>query len=136
MSFSVAAESPPDLKVSNPEWTYDIYRKFYVRNSANLTSSGRAPMSGDPVQEISAVFHNLGAKTIKSVTWEFIFYSDSANTKVERVYTSRNKVLLLPGNSVRLSKSGFIPGWMGKEARVISVEYQDGLAWKGTKTKK
>ncbi len=133
--FCVSAQTASDVSVSNPQFIYDVNRKFNFI-SANWTSSDRAPFGVEVVQEISAVFRNNSAKTIKRISWEFITYKDAAKTKIQYIYTSRHKTELLPDTEIRLSKTGRFWGNSAfLEAKVFRIEYADGTFWDGTKTK-
>lgn len=125
-SVPAAAQSSPDVEVSDLQWTHDVNRgrrlKGYYEHSP-------AP-SPDFVQKVSATFRNVGTKPIKSVTWEYVVYEDSDPSKVVRVYKFRSKALLRPGESARLSKEGLgIQNRRRVDARVIKVEYADGTVW-------
>ena len=133
---SISAQTANELTVSDARWVYDVNRRFNF-HSANSTSSKLAPFTASVLQEVSALFHNDGNKTIKSVRWEFVVYKDALKTKVKRVYTSQNKTNILPGESVRLSKVGLLyDSSQYQEARPIGIEYVDGTSWKGKTTKK
>ena len=134
-AVSISAQASNELRVSDARWTYDVNRRFNI-NSANSTSSKLAPFTTSVLQEVSALFHNDGNKTIKSVRWEFVVYKDALKTKVKRVYTSQTRTNILPGASVRLSKVGLLyDSSQYQEARAIGIEYVDGTNWKGKKTK-
>ena len=133
---SISAQTLNVLSVSDARWVYDVNRKFNFY-SANLTSSELSPFNAPVLQEVSALFHNQGNKTIKSVRWEFVVFEDALKTEIKRIYTSHNKTDILPDKSVRLNKVGLLyESSQYQEARVVGIEYADGTFWKGTKTKK
>lgn len=127
----VEAQNSLDVEVSDLRWTHDVHREhrlkgYYARSPAS---------SPEFVQKISASFRNVGAKTVKSLTWEYVVYEDSDPTKVVRSYKFRNRALLRPGASERLGKEGLgIQHRRHVEARVISVEYADGTVWQRAKS--
>lgn len=135
MSVSAAAQTPPDLEISDPQFVWNVNSKFVIR-TANSTSSELTPLTMEMVQEISALFRNTGTKTIKRVSWQYIGYEDVARTKIWFAYTSRNKTTILPGDEVRLNKLGSYTGRArAVEAKIFRIEYADGTIWEGEKTK-
>ena len=137
--FSVRAQDPPVLEVSDPQFTYDVNASVNSRGAY----SGKSPIPATtvaafPVQEVSALFRNKGTKIIKSVEWEYVVFNDAKETEVKHVYRIRSNKTLLPGESVRLGKQGYrlkFSQYKGK-ARVIRIKYGDGTIWQGTQTKK
>jgi hypothetical protein len=135
MSLTVVAQQYANLEVSNPQFVYDVNSNFNLR-TANSTTSKLAPVTMGVYQEVSALFRNTGSKSIKSTLWEFIFYEDAMRTKVERVYTSRSKTIISPGEMIRLKKVGRLSDHTQyQEAKVVRIEYEDGTIWEGVKTK-
>ncbi len=132
----ISAQTSNDLNVSDARWVYDVNRNFNF-HSANSTSSKLSPFNAPVLQEVSALFHNQGNKTVKKVGWEFVVYEDALKTKIKRIYISHDKTDILPGESVRLNKVGLLyDSSQYQEAKVVSIEYADGTSWKGKKTKK
>ena len=124
------AQDQPDIEVSDLEWRHDVNKKYRLRGNF---SRSPAP-SPDFMQEVSAVFRNVGTKPVRFVTWEYVVYADSDTTKELRVYKFRSKAPLRPGESVRLSKQGFnIQHRRRVEARVVRVEYADRSVWQRAK---
>ena len=121
----VVAQEPP-VEVSDLQWTHDVNRKHRLKSY----DPGSPAPSPAFVQEVSAVFRNVGTKPVKYVTWEYVVFEDSDPTKVMQVYKFRSKVILRPGESARRSKQGFnIQNRRRVEARVAKVEYADGTVW-------
>ncbi len=135
--FSVRAQDPPDLEVSDPQFTYDVNTRLNSRGAY----SGKNPVPAttvatSPVQEVSALFRNKGTKIIKSVAWEYVVFDDPKETKVQHVYRIRSDETLLPGESVRLGKEGYHLHYSQyRKARVTRIEYADGKIWQGAQTK-
>lgn len=144
--ISILAQGQPLLEVSDPQLRYDVNSRFNL-HTANSTTSARSPLtSTQPIGEVSALFRNTGTKSIKSVTWEYLFFKDVTETVLLKIHTSRTKTVLLPGDSVRLKKEGYnlepilpirkINTVPYKKARVIQIEYADGTIWHGVKTRR
>lgn len=131
---SAAAQGPPDLGVSDPQFTYDVNAKLGVE--ANYAGKSPAPATtatDSPVQRVSALFRNGGAKAIRSVAWEYVTFEDAAQTKVRHVYGVSSKTAIPPGESVRLWKEGYrLDNSPYRSARVTRIEYEDGTTWLST----
>ncbi|HLL70629.1 MAG TPA: hypothetical protein VK363_04300 [Pyrinomonadaceae bacterium] len=126
----------PPLEVSDPQWIY-----LSVRESSNFPST--AP-SGDPdglmsstsaaTHAVSALFRNTGTKTVKSVTWEYVFFKDEQRTRVEKRHTFRGKQEIRPGEAARLKNVSYRPrATEYASARVVRVDYTDGTTWRADK---
>ena len=144
--ISILAQGLPHLEVSDPQVRYDVNSRFNL-HTAGSTTSQRSPLTiTQPIGEVSALFYNTGTKTIKSVTWEYLFFKDSTETKLLKIHTSRAKTVLPPGDSIRLRKEGYnleprlpirkMNTAPYKKARVIRIEYEDGTIWHGGKTRR
>lgn len=135
--FSVLGQTPPDLEVSDPQFTYDVNATFNSR----IASSGRQGMpattvTDSPVQQVSALFRNVGTKIVKSIEWEYIVFSDAKDAEVRHVHRIRNDKTLLPGETMRLEKTGYrLHHSQYKKARVTRIKYADGTIWQSTRTK-
>ena len=125
--------TPPQLEISDPQWVY-----LSVRESSNFPNP--AP-SGAPdglmssttaaTHSVSALFRNNGSKTVKSVTWEYVFFKDEQRTRVEKRHTFRGKQEIRPGESVRLKNFSYRPRATEYAAvRVVRVDYTDGTSWR------
>ncbi|HJR07760.1 MAG TPA: hypothetical protein VJ842_10905 [Pyrinomonadaceae bacterium] len=128
--------TPPPLEISDPQWLY-----LSVRESSNFPNT--AP-SGDAdglmtsttaaTHAVSALFHNTGTKTVKSVTWEYVFFKDEQRTRVEKRHTFRGKQEIRPGAAVRLKNFSYRPRPTEySAARVLRVDYADGTSWRADK---
>lgn len=144
--ISILAQGLSPVEVSDPQLRYDVNSRFNL-HTANSTTSARSPLTiTHPIGEVSALFRNTGTKTIKSVTWEYLFFKDATETELLKIHTSRAKTVLLPGASVRLRKQGYdLPPLLPirkintapyKKARVIQIQFADGTIWHGEKTRK
>lgn len=134
-SQTFSAQIPPELEISDLKYVYDINRNLQIRTAG--TSSGQlSPFNAPTVQEISAVFHNKGDKTIKKIYWEFVFYKKSDAKKIKRIYKVKSHKDIAPNESVKLSKQGRIILNTGNHGvNVFLIEYADGTVWKGKKLK-
>jgi hypothetical protein len=94
-----------------------------------------------PTDEVSALFHNLGQKVIKSVTWKYVFYQDEQHTKALASRKFSSNKTIKPGESARLKESVLA---MSKPRQttdyqavlVVRIEYADGTVWSANKIKK
>lgn len=138
LPVSVQAQSAPDLEVSDLQFVYDVNANFQLR--AAPTEKRAAPattVTSSPIQQVSALFRNTGAKPVKAVTWEYLIFKDAQDTQPLHVYTTRSKTMLLPGQAARLDKTGYqLKNTQYMKARVTRIEYTDGTIWQGAKTKR
>ena len=138
---TAAAQSAPDLQVTDPQWGYlqDGYFAGNTHFSAGGNDHGYAT-NNPPLTPVSALFQNTGQKIIKSVTWEYLYFKDSQQTEVvaHRKFHSRKRIT--PGTSVRLKeyvlassgprRTTDFPG-----VRITRIKYADGTTWAAAKTK-
>jgi hypothetical protein len=94
-----------------------------------------------PTDEVSALFRNTGRKTIRSVTWKYIFYKDKQRTDVLATYTFSSGKRIEPGASARLKESvSALSGprrWTDYHGVIVSrIQYADGTVWRSAKGKK
>lgn len=128
-------QTAPDLEVSDPQWVYDVNRKFNI-HSRNGSSNKRSPVTTPVVQEISALFRNTGEKTVAEVGWEFIVYSDEDFDRIKRIYRVRSEKEIAPEETVRLAGTGiFRERSPYRKVNVYRIEYTDGTVWEGDRTK-
>lgn len=136
LSVSVKAQTAPDLEVSEPQFVYDVNRNFELRAPSERRVSPASTVTSSPVQQLSALFRNTGAKSVKAVTWEYLIFKDAQDTEPLHIYTTRSKTMLLPGQAARLDKTGYqLKNSQHMKARVTRIEYTDGTIWQGAKTK-
>ncbi len=135
--YTAAAQDAPGLGVSDAQFTYDVNANVGVEGAYTGKSPAPVTTAADsPVQRVSALFSNQGAKAIRSVTWEYVAFEDAGLTKVRRVYSVRSKKSIRPGESVRLWKDGYrLDNSPYRKARVTRVEFEDGTTWQSTRAK-
>lgn len=131
---SAAAQDPADLRVSDPQFTYDANAGLGVAGGYAGKSPAPATTATDsPVQRVSALFRNRGAKAVRALAWEYVTFEDEGQTKVRHVYSVRSKASILPGESVRLWKEGYrLDDSPYRKARVTRIEYEDGTTWQSS----
>lgn len=133
----VSAQEPPDLVVSDPQFTHDVNAKLDLKGGyAGMSPGPMTTVTDSPVQRVSALFENRGAKVIKSVVWEYVLFEDAGQTKVQHVYSVRSKRTIAPGEALRLWKEGYhLDNTPYRKARVTRIEYEDGTTWLSTRAK-
>ncbi|MFL6274579.1 MAG: hypothetical protein ACJ74G_05145 [Blastocatellia bacterium] len=139
----VAAQSPPDIALSDFAWRItplvDYNPKFDASKTGNDKQDyGIWSLSPPYLGKTTSLFYepqvtveNLGHKTIRTVTWEYVFFRDSANLRVLKKYKFRNKKQIAAGERAVL-KSGWAygPAPSGYQAvHVLRIEYTDGSRW-------
>jgi hypothetical protein len=81
-------------------------------------------------KEANALVKNLGAKTIKSVEWEYIFYSNDDPAKELKRYKFRNKIKIAPGETKFLNKDVSERALSKRQkVRITRLEYTDNSTW-------
>jgi hypothetical protein len=140
-----AAAAPPDVSVINFEWKY----AGYVRAEAvkqNESASGSDASTGYKVSrkniyvfKYAAIvkLKNAGAKTIKSVSWDYIF-TDVKEQKELKRYSLQARQQIQPGATQTLTRDVSIDPkdntrhiTTGKQSiEITKIEYMDGSAWK------
>jgi hypothetical protein len=140
---SVVAQGAPGLEASDPRFRYDVNagRDPFMRVSG-MRPFPVTTVTSSPVQEVSALFRNTGAKPIKSVSWEYVIFKDAEQKNILRIHSIRSNRTILPGEAVRLKMEGYhLEGYHlqnspYEQARVTRVKYADGTVWQGAKTKR
>jgi hypothetical protein len=128
--ISIKAQKPLDLEVSDIKLTKDANKRFrsLIPSKEYIDFYSKNPFLLD---EVSALFHNKGTKTIKSVKWEYVIYKDSAETEIAHTYKNHSKILLQPDESVRLQKSGYnLIQSPYKQIKITQIVYTDGSIWR------
>lgn len=135
---SIAAQGAPGLEASDPRFRYDV--NAGVDPAISFPGKQPSPMTtvtSSPVQEVSALFLNTGAKPIKSVSWEYVIFKDAEQREIVRVHSIKSNRMILPGEAVRLKMEGYqLQHSPYEKARVTRVAYADGTVWQGAKTKR
>jgi hypothetical protein len=133
---SAAAQTLPDVSVSDARFTYDVNQGVDpVNPSTGKRASPSTIVTDSPVQRVSALFRNTGSKSIKSVSWEFIVFKDSGEQEILEVHRVRSRRAILPGEAVRLAREGYhLKNSPYVKARVSRIDYADGTVWQGART--
>ncbi|MDQ1592037.1 MAG: hypothetical protein QOG71_2664 [Pyrinomonadaceae bacterium] len=136
--ISVSAQSAPDVSVSDARFTYNVNQGVDPLDSApGKRASPSTIVTSSPVQQVSALFRNAGAKTIKSVSWEYVVFKDAGEREIVEVYAVNSERTILPGESVRLKKEGYhLKNSPHVTARVTRIKYADETEWRGARTKR
>ncbi len=136
-TLAAQQQTPPDLEVSDARFTYDVNARFHPSSvSSRKNAAAATTVTDSPVQSVSALFRNAGAKPIKSISWEFIVFKDGEMDEIVKVHSIRSNRTILPSESVRLQKEGYhLKRSPYQTARVTRIEYADGTVWQGAKTK-
>ena len=134
---SASAQVKPDLEPYDPYWK----SSSVVSGNAHSSPVDRGQAANyPPIDEVSALFRNVGHKVIKSVTWKYVFYKDKQRTEMLASYKFSSNKTIEPGVSVRLKKSVSAtsePRRTDYQAVLISsIEYADGTIWRADKVKK
>lgn len=133
-----SAQGPHGLEVSDARWRYLTAREEsnFPRSQSSIGPSMNFSTASVATHAVSALFRNAGAKAVKSLTWEYVFFKDAARTRVLRGDKFRSGKSLRPGESARLETWSFKPRASEYEAvRVVRVEYEDGTFWRSPKVK-
>lgn len=134
----VSAQGPHGLEVSEARWKYLTAgeESNFPRSRSSVGPSMNFSTATVATHSVSALFRNVGAKAVKSVTWEYVFFEDAARTRVLRHYKFRSGKRLGPGESARLEAWSLRPRASEYGAvRVTRVVYEDGSSWRSPKVK-
>lgn len=137
-SVPARAQSSHGLEVSEPKWRYLSVREsadYRPSFSSDRSSAGMSTLAVG-THEVSALFENRGAKTVKSVVWEYVFFKDTTQTAVKRKHTFRDSKRINPGEAVRPKHLLVTPRATGSVydvVRIVRVEYEDGTVWRASK---
>ena len=137
--------SPPDVSVLSFEWKYAGYDR------AETVKENESSVNDDPSTSIKvargtvyvfkytakATLKNTGTKTIKAVSWDYVFTDEKEHKELKR-YRLQSKQPILPGETQTLTagvgldpkdKSRHIA--TGKQSvEITKLEYADGTVWK------
>ena len=76
----------------------------------------------------------MGTRTIKNVTWDYIFYSDEAHAKELRRFQFETKETLKPGEMKFLTQNVDEPALSPFDDVVVQkIQYDDGSTWERAK---
>lgn len=148
------AQDAPDVEVLNYEWGVTRRTVFDLSRRASAETSGRrgeqvpagpiARSEIDPLtrrrrdmveqvvvsHETYALVKNTGARNIKAIEWDYIFFADSRKQEERKRYNFRSKVKIAAGESKFLTKEVKDKSATAFQTVVIKrIEYDDGSAW-------
>ena len=137
--------SAPDVSILSFDWKYAGYeRAETVKGNETISStdtSTAVKMSRKTIYVFKytakATLKNTGAKTIKAVSWDYIF-ADAKEQKELRRYKLQSKQQVLPGETQTLIRDvGIDPKdntrhiSTGKQSiEITKIEYTDGSVWR------
>jgi hypothetical protein len=135
-----AADQVPNLVVSSFYWGR-IDKTFVDPSTPGGVSSvrPRRRRRGMPPplvllrRETYALVRNKGTRTVKAVTWNYIFYNDEKHEQEAQRFQFRTKETIPPGEMKFLTESvsDDAPTAFG-EVVIERVEYEDGTTWQRT----
>lgn len=137
--------SAPDVTVTNFDWKYAGYQRAETVSDYDPLPGKGGPSSYKIKRSTLYVFKytakaslkNTGAKTIKAVSWDYVF-TDPESRKEIRRFKIQSRQQILPGENQDLAKDiGLDPK---ENARPLSkakqaveltkIEYTDGSVWR------
>jgi hypothetical protein len=138
--YARAPELTPDVAAENPRRPMDNTGRPVNRMPGDRATTldmdpwpdQRDSRAGDAfaVKEANALVKNIGAKAIKAVEWEFLFFSDDDPEKELKRYKFRNKIKIAPGETKFLIKEVKDRAVSRRrKARIIRIEYSDNSTW-------
>jgi hypothetical protein len=135
----------PDVSVLNFDWKYAGYvRAETVKGNESISStdtSTAVKMSRKTIYVFKytarATLKNAGAKTIKIVSWDYIF-TDAREKKELKRYRLQSKQQILPGEKQLLTRDVELDPkdntrhiTTGKQSvEITRIEYTDGSVWR------
>jgi hypothetical protein len=137
---NASADAPRDLVVSDFYWGRVTSRTF-VDQPYNTSSDPwnmpriRRRLGGPPPaviiqRETYALVRNVGSRTVKFVTWDYVFYSDAKREHETQRHRFRSKERIAPGEMKFITESVSEPAPTTHGAVVISrLEFEDGTSW-------
>jgi hypothetical protein len=135
----------PDVSVLSFDWKYAGYvRAETVKGNESISStdtSTAVKMSRKTIYVFKytakATLKNTGAKTIKTISWDYIF-TDAKERKELKRYKLQSKQQLLPGETQLLTRDVELDPkdntryiTTGKQSiEITRIEYTDGSVWR------
>lgn len=135
----------PDVSVLNFDWKYAGHvRAETVKGNESISSTDTSTalkMSRKTIYVFKytakATLKNTGARTIKAVSWDYIF-TDAKEQKELKRYRLQSKQQILPGETQLLTRDvGLDPKdsarhiAIGKQSiEITRIEYTDGTVWR------
>jgi hypothetical protein len=137
---NAAPSAPKDLVVSDFYWGRVTSRTFVDQPMSTSTDPwerprirrrfGAAPPTVILQRETYALVRNVGTRTIKFVTWDYVFYSNAKHERETQRFTFRSKDTIAPGEMKFLSESvrESAPTTYG-DVVIEKIEFDDGTSW-------
>jgi len=133
----------PDVSILSFDWKYAGYGR-----AETVSENDRIPANSSTAYKISrrtiyvfkytarVTLKNSGAKTIKSVSWDYVF-ADAKDQKELKRYKLQSRQQILPGQTQAVSRDvGLDPKdntqhiSIGKQSvEITRIEYADGSVW-------
>jgi hypothetical protein len=137
---NAAPDASKDLVVTDSYWGRVTSRTFVDQPYSTSNDPwekprirrrfGAAPPAVIIQRETYALVRNVGTRTIKFVTWDYVFYSDAKHERETQRYKFRSKETVPPGEMKFRSESVREPAPTSYGAVVIErIEYDDGTSW-------
>ncbi|HKR00172.1 MAG TPA: hypothetical protein VJT09_05835 [Pyrinomonadaceae bacterium] len=141
--------SVPDVSVISFDWKYAGYQSAETvsENSSNSNSTGATGYKASRKTvyvfkyTARATLKNTGGKTIKAVSWEYVF-RDAKDEKELKRYNLQSRQEILPGETQTITRDvGLDPKestrhiTTGKQSvEITRIEYTDGTVWRRQKS--
>lgn len=135
----------PDLSIISFDWKYAGYQRMETlkENESGPTTDGSTSYKVSRKTTYvfkytaKATLKNTGSKTIKNVSWDYVF-TDARDGKELKRYSFQSKQQMLPGDTQTLLRDiGLDPKEntrhisIGKQGvEIIKIEYTDGSVWR------
>jgi len=140
--YGADASTPQDdrnrkERVTNIEET-NIDRKYSPTQPRTNNDRYRQQKVEQKVDRLDAYAYvkNTGDKTIKAVSWRYVFYADSKYQKEVKHFSFNNKLDLPPGGQKNLIKQGVDAGPTPFDKVFIdAIEYADRSKWQRSNLK-
>ena len=146
-SFSSAlAQNSPNLEMSGAKLEQSV--RFNPNFTAAKSGSGDDYFPGEyrpprGIQErviysnvpilAKVTAHNMSAKTIKAITWEYSFFSDAKMSQLFRKYQFYSKRKIIPGETKALKGKAMAfntpISTKYHTVRPLLIKYTDGTVW-------
>ena len=134
-----SADGPRDLVVNDFYWGRVTSRTIiddngpFTTDPYDLPRTRRRTISPPTVllqRETYALVKNVGTKTVKAVTWDYVFYSDANRSHELRRAEFHSKETLAPGEMKFLSQQvrDSAPTPYGA-VEIQHVDFADGTSW-------
>ena len=138
-------DAAPDVSILSFGWKYAGYQRAEtVKGNESISSSDTSTavkMSRKTIYVFKytarAALKNTGAKTIKTVSWDYIF-TDAKDQKELKRYRLQSKQQVLPGETQTLTRDVELDPkentrhiTIGKQSvEITRIEYTDGSNWR------